>query len=262
MLFATVSLAVVPSVCAQQPDPDDTALQVTAAMDGGVAAFKGGRYADAAASFAIATRLAPNYEPAHLYLGTAYAIQFVPTLTTPENKQLALSALEEFDAVLRLNPGNLSALKQAASMDRSIQRYDDALAMEKKAVEIDPNDVDTIYSLGYIEWEKANKSATAILAEDGVSDDGHGNPKLLPHACKALKAANTDLVNDGIANFQHVIQLKPDNADAMQYLQLMYRRHADFACGDKVGIAADLKLAEQWEQKAAETRSRAGAKPQ
>ena len=262
ILFATVFLALVPGTWAQEPDEDDTALQVTAAIDGGVASFKNGQYADAAASFSIATRLAPGNALAHLYLGTAYAAEAAPNPATPENKQIALSALEQFDAVLKLRPDNLSAMKQAASLDRSIQRYDDALVMEKRAVAIDPNDVDSIYSLGYIEWEKANKNATTILTDDGVSDDGHGNAKLLPHACQNLKAANTELVNDGIANFRRAIELKPDNADAMQYLQLMYRRHADFACGDRAAISADLKLADQWEQKAAVMRSHAGAKAQ
>jgi hypothetical protein len=40
----------------------------------------------------------------------------------------------------------------------------------------------------------------------------------------------------------------------MQYLQLTYRRHADFQCGDPTGISADLKLVEEWSKKAMEAR--------
>jgi tetratricopeptide (TPR) repeat protein len=259
ILFATVSLAVVPAIWAQEPDQDDTALQVIAAINGGMAAFKNGQYADAAASFSIATRLAPGSALAHLYLGTAYAAEAAHNPMTPENKQIALSALEEFDAVLKLRPDNLSAMKQAASLDRSIQRYDDALGLDKKVVEIDPGDVEAIYSIGYLDWQKANMVANRILAEDGLTDDGLGNVKLLHVPCMKLRAENSALVNDGIANLKRAIELKPDNADAMQYLQLMYRRRADLACGERSALNADLKLADEWKQKAAAARKPAGA---
>jgi tetratricopeptide (TPR) repeat protein len=259
ILFATVSLAVVPGIRAQEPDQDDTALQVNAAIDGGVAAFKSGQYADAAASFSIATRLAPGNALAHLYLGTAYAAEAAPNPMTPENKQIALSALEEFDAVLKLRPDNLSAMKQAASIDRSIQRYDDALALYRKVLAMDPSDVEAIYSIGYVDWQKANMVANGVLAEDGLTDDGLGNVKLLHVPCVKLRAENTALVNDGIANLKRAIELKPDNADAMQYLQLMYRRHADLACGERSTLSADLKLADEWKQKAAAVRQPAAA---
>jgi hypothetical protein len=100
------------------------------------------------------------------------------------------------------------------------------------------------------------------LTEDGDSDDGIGNTKMLRGACEKLRAENTALVNDGIANLKRAIELKPDNADAMQYLQLMYRRHADLACGDKTALSADLKLAEEWTRKAVETHKRVAAPAQ
>ncbi|HEX9201429.1 MAG TPA: hypothetical protein VF865_17865 [Acidobacteriaceae bacterium] len=253
-LLAALSVVVAPGARAQQLDGDETTLQAQAAINGGMAAFKNGQYADAAAAFSVATRLDPGNEEAHLYLGTAYAFQVVPYLLTPENKQMALSALAEFDAVLKIHPDNLSAIKQAASIDRDIQRYDDALLMEKRAVAINPNDAEAIYVIGYIDWDKANRNAIRLLTEDGVTDDGKGNASLLPHACQELRAANTALVNDGIVNLKRAIELKPDNSDAMQYLQLMYRRHADLACGDKTAIGADLKLADEWKLKANEAR--------
>ena len=253
-LLAAISVVVAPDVRAQQLDGDDAALEVQSAINGGIAAFKSGQYADAAASFSVAARLDPGNEMAHLYLGTAYAFQVVPNLLTPENKQTALSALAEFDAVLKIHPDNLSAIKQAASIDRDIQRYDDALAMEKRAVAINPNDAEAIYDIGYIDWDKANKNAIRVLTGDGVTDDGKGNASLLPHACGELRAENTALVNDGIANLKRAIELKPDNSDAMQYLQLMYRRRADLTCGDKTAIGADLKLADEWKRKASEAR--------
>jgi tetratricopeptide (TPR) repeat protein len=262
MILAVVSLVVGPGAHAQQTDEDEKTLEVRAAMDGGVAAFKNGQYADAAASFVIATRLAPGNALAHLYLGTAYAVQVVPNLLTPENTQIASSALAELDIVLKTHPDYLTAIKQEASIYRNIQKYDEALSMEKRAVAINPSDADAIYAIGYIDWTEAYRNAIKRLTEDGDSDDGIGNTKMLRGACEKLRAENTALVNDGIANLKRAIELKPDNADAMQYLQLMYRRHADLACGDKTALSADLKLAEEWTRKAVETHKRVAAPAQ
>jgi hypothetical protein len=65
---------------------------------------------------------------------------------------------------------------------------------------------------------------------------------------------NQALVDEGIASLTRAIELKPDFDDAMQYLQLTYRRHADFHCGDPTGISADLKLVEEWTKKAMQAR--------
>ena len=280
VVLVAASLAVAPGAHAQQPDspqqPDstplsdrppeqdrapeleqnDTILQVNAAIDGGVAAFKSGQYADAAASFGIATRLAPGNALAHLYLGTAYAAQIVPNVLAAENKQTASSALAEFDAVLKLRPGYVPAIKQEATIYRDIQWYDEALSMEKKVVAADPSDVDAVYTTGFLDWTVANRNALKALKDDGDTDDGIGNVGMLHGACEKLRAANSALVNDGIANLKRAIELKPDNSDAMQYLQLMYRRHADFACGEKATLNADLRLADEWKRKAAETQKR------
>jgi tetratricopeptide (TPR) repeat protein len=244
---------------APELEHNDTNLEVNAAINGGVAAFKSGQYADAAASFGIATRLAPGNALAHLYLGTALAIQVVPNVLTPENTQMASSAVMEFDAVLKLRPDYLPAIKQEATIYRNVQKYDEALSMEKRAVAMNPGDAEATYSLGFLDWTVANRKALKALKDDGDTDDGVGNVAMLHASCLNMRADNVALVNDGIMNLKRAIELKPNNADAMQYLQLMYRRHADFACGDKTALNADLRLAEQWTQKANEARKQAAA---
>ena len=244
---------------APELEHNDTNLEVTAAINGGVAAFKSGQYADAAASFGIATRLAPGNALAHLYLGTALAAQVIPNVHTAENKQTASSALAEFDAVLKLRPGYVPAMKQEATIYRDIQWYDEALGMEKKVIAADSSDADAVYAMGFLDWTVANRNALKALKDDGDTDDGIGNVAMLHASCLKMRSDNMALVNDGIMNLKHAIELKPNNADAMQYLQLMYRRHADFACGEKTALNADLRLAEEWTQKANEARKQTAA---
>jgi tetratricopeptide (TPR) repeat protein len=240
---------------AQQPNADDySSPEVKALMDAGIASFKEAHYAEAVANFSKATQLEPGNQAAHLYLGTAYADQVVPNLETPENLHTASSALAEFDIVLKSHPNDLTALKQEATVYRNIKQFDQAKALEKRVITIDPHDADAFYAIGFIDWIQAYKNAIGKLASEDLTDNGVGNPNLSRSGCDALIAKNKALVDEGIASLTQAIELKPDFDDAMTYLQLTYRRHADLQCGDPTGISADLQLAEEWSKKAMQAR--------
>jgi tetratricopeptide (TPR) repeat protein len=51
-------------------------------------------------------------------------------------------------------------------------------------------------------------------------------------------------------NLQKAIELNPNYDDAMQYLQLTYRRKADLECGNDAARKADLDEADKWIQRA------------
>jgi hypothetical protein len=58
------------------------------------------------------------------------------------------------------------------------------------------------------------------------------------------------LVNDGLKNLQQAVTLNPNYDDAMEYIQLTYRRKADLECGNDAARKADLADADQWTQRA------------
>ena len=223
------TLMLVYSSSAQQPDADDySSPEVKALMDAGVASFKEAHYDEAVANFSKATQLQPGNQKAHLYLANAYAYQVVPNLETPENLCTASVALAEFDIVLKSHPSDLTALKQEASLYRNIKQFDQAKALEKRVIAIDPHDADAFYTIGVLDWMQEYKNAVEILAAEGLTDAGAGNPNLSRAGCDALIAKNKAFVDEGIASLTRAIELKPDFDDAMQYLQLTHRRHADF----------------------------------
>ena len=89
----------------------------------------------------------------------------------------------------------------------------------------------------------------------GLTDDGQGNVKLSPASCEALRTANAELVDDALSNLTRAVDLKPDYADAMSYLNLILLRRADLHCGeDPAFVANDLRLAGEWSEKAAQVR--------
>ena len=158
----------------------------------GVQAFKNARYEEAVNHFQNSIALDPDYEDAKLYLATAYSYQVVPNLDTPENLAIAQKAMDGFNAVLAKNPNDLTALKQIASINRNIKKFDVAKEYEKKVIAIAPNDPEAYYTVGFVDWTLAYKNAITILAADGLTDQGDGNPKKSKGACQKLQAANTE----------------------------------------------------------------------
>lgn len=216
----------------------------------GVQAFKSGKYEEAVDYFQKSVALDPTSPVSHLYLATAYSYQVVPDLTTPENLAIAQKALNGFNDVLAQNPNDLDALRQVASIDRNIHKYDAAKATEEKIIKLDPQDSEANYTIGVIDWTLAYKNATDILGAAGLQDDGEGNVKKSKAVCEKLVAANTDLVNEALKYLQQAVNINPNYDDAMQYLNLTYRRKADLECGDDAARKADLAQADSWVQRA------------
>ncbi len=219
-------------------------------LNKGVQSFKNARYEEAVDHFQTAIELDPSYEAAKLYLATAYSYQVVPNLDTPENLKTAQKAMDGFNQVLAKDPNDLTALKQIASINRNIGKMDVAKEYEKKVIALSPNDSEAYYTIGFVDWTQAYKEARIILAADGLVDDGNGNPKKSKGACQKLVAANTAPVNEGLEYLHKAIEINPNYDDAMQYLQLTYRRKADLECGDDNARKADLQQADEWTQKA------------
>ena len=217
-------------------------------LNKGVQAFKNARYEEAVNHFQTAIELDPSYEAAKLYLATAYSYQVVPNLDTPENLKTAQKALDGFNEVLAKDPNDLTALKQIASIDRNIKKFEEAKDYEKKVIAIDPSDAEANYTIGVVDWIQAYKNATTILAADGATDDGNGNPKKSKGACQKLQAANSGLVAEGLQYLNKAVDINKTYDDAMQYLNLTYRRKADLECGDDAARKADLAAADDWSQ--------------
>src|SRR5260370_28255872 len=119
-------------------------------LNKGIQAFKNARYEEAVNHFQTSIELDPDYTPAKLYLATAYSYQVVPNLDTPENLKLAQKAIDGFQAVLAKDPNDVTALKQIASIDRNIKKFDEAKEYDKKAIAIALNDAGRYYTVGVV----------------------------------------------------------------------------------------------------------------
>jgi len=221
-------------------------------LNKGIASFKNNQYEDAANHFQNSIRLDPTYTTAKLYLATSYAYQVVPNLDTADNMAIAKKAIDGFQEVLTNNPNDLTALKQVATIYRNIKKYPEAKEYEHRLLVIDPNDAEANYTVGVVDWVESYNNTQKLLMPVNKVDDGLGNIAKSKQDCATIQQENTDLVKDGIDSLEKAVQIRPNYDDAMQYLNLMYRRKADIDCGPSNDAArkADIAAAEDWSKKA------------
>jgi len=130
-------------------------------LDLGVQAYKAAKYEEAIQHFQNATSLNPQKAVAHLYLATAYGQQYIPGVETPENIHLAEAAISEYQAVLKIDQHSINSLQGIAYLRLEQKKFADAKAFYHRAIEEDPNDAESYYSVGVIDWTQAYTRRTA-----------------------------------------------------------------------------------------------------
>jgi tetratricopeptide (TPR) repeat protein len=206
-------------------------------LNKGVAAFKAGQYDAAVEDFKQAKERDPDLMNARLYLATAYASQYIPGAPSPQNLRLGEQAVQEFKEVLEKDPKNISAIDgigsivfQMAGTPFDPKKFEESKVYHQKHIEIKPDDPEPHYWIGVIDWTLAfreNAELRSAYNKEHINkqikdDDALPAPVRAEYVDKAGK-----LVDEGIAEVQKAVQLRPDYDDAMAYLNLLYRRKAD-----------------------------------
>ena len=219
-------------------------------LNKGVQAYKNARYEEAIEHFQTAVNLDPSLTMTHMYLATAYAQQVVPNSDTAANRALADHAVAAYKDALQIDPSNVNAIKGVASIYFSMNRPDDAKAWQQKVLAADSKDPEAYYTIGVIDWNKARRNSLQVLADNGLTDKGDGNPGLPKKACDQLATQNGPLVDEALDVLHKAVDLRPSYEDAMAYINLTYRRKAEIECGNADARKADVQQALDWTQKA------------
>jgi tetratricopeptide (TPR) repeat protein len=148
-------------------------------------------------------------------------------------------------------PLSITALKGIASLYFNQKKFDQAKQYHRKVLEVDPNDPETYYSIGVIDWTQAYQPRMTLYNSTGVKAD---EPLKDKKACEDLHTKNQDVVDEGIKMLDQAIKLRKDYDDAMAYLNLMYREKAAIECDDPVQRQVDLKTADDWVEKTMATK--------
>jgi tetratricopeptide (TPR) repeat protein len=246
LILGVAALAVLSVSCNQLKSRDQ--------LNQGVQAFKSAQYPDAVEHFKTAVELDPTFSTARLYLATAYMQQYIPGAMSPENDQMAKAAYDQFMKVLEQDPKNNVAIASVASLYLNQKKWDDAQQWYEKLVAIDPSDSEAYYSLGFVAWSKWYPAYGTARANLGMRQEDPG-PIKDKKVKEELKAQYEPVIEGGLKALDKALQINPDYDDAMAYENLLTRERADL-CDTKEEYAAQMKIAEDWFQKALATKKR------
>jgi tetratricopeptide (TPR) repeat protein len=222
-------------------------------LNKGVQSYKNAKYEEAIDHFQKAVSLDPALLNARLYLATAYAQQYIPGAETEDNTRMGQQAIEEYKTVLEHHPAReqkINSTKGIAYLYLQMKKFEDAKTYYRKAVELDPNDPESYYSVAVIDWTQSYQPRMEERAKNGLKPEewlmkDKGNKKV----CEMLREKNADVIKDGITMLETALKLRPDYDDAMAYMNLLYRERADLQCDESAAHAADLKTADDWVDK-------------
>jgi tetratricopeptide (TPR) repeat protein len=239
------------------------------ALNHGVQAYKGARYAEAVEFFKNAVALDPKNTNGRLYLATAYMSQYIPGAESPENLQLAKQAKEEFLRVLETEPNDKTALASLASLsyqqaqgmpdlEGKLKKLDEAKEWYLKLVAADAQNKEGYYSLAVIDWAKWYPAWIKSRADLGMKPEEPG-PLKDKKAKAELQTQYSPIIEDGVKNLQKALDIDPNYDDAMAYMNLLIREKADFD-DNSDDYKKDVATADNWVQKALDTKKMKAAK--
>ena len=240
-------------------------------LNKGVAAFKNGQYDSSIEDFKQAKDLDPTLLNARLYLATAYATEYIPGAPSDDNVRVGQQAVSEFQDVLTVDPGNLSALDGIGSMLYNMagtpfdpDKYNQSKQYHQKHIQLKPDDPEPYYWVGVIDWTLAYRgnaeARQAYNIQNQKKQVKESDP--LPEKVRDQYTQQySALVDEGMNMLQKATELRPDYADAMAYQSLLLRQKADMvdsATRSSLEKQADdlLDKVKDIKQKAAEKESK------
>jgi len=226
-------------------------------LNKGVQAYKNAKYEDAIEKFKNAVALDPSLNVAQLYLATAYANQYIPGAETPDNQRVGDQAIQAFKDVLQKDPTNLTSAKGIASLYFQMKKFEEAKDFNRKALQIDPKDPESYYSIGVIDWTETYTPRMEARNKLGLKPD---EPLKDKKVCEEIKAKNAPLIDEGMQALDKALEIRQDYDDAMAYYNLLWREKADIECGDPAAREADLKKADEWVDKTLAVKKEKAAK--
>jgi len=207
-------------------------------LNKGVNAFKAGQSDPAIEDFKHATELDPSLIMARVYLATAYASLYIPGAPSAENKARGDQAIKEFKDILEIDANNLTAIdgigsllfQMAGTPPVDEKGFEESKTFHQRHIQIKPDDPEPYYWIGVIDWTlawRANAAMRLDYNKNNIKKQVHDDQPMPTAVRTDYATKDGPLVDEGIADLQKAITLKPDYDDAMAYLSLLYRRKAD-----------------------------------
>jgi len=206
-------------------------------LNKGVVAYKGGQFDSAIEHFKQAKEFDPTLLNARLYLATAYASQYIPGAPSEDNVRNGQKAIEEFQEVLKVDPTNLSAIDgigsilfQMGGAPYDPKKFEESKEYHKKHIQVQPADPEPYYWVGVIDWTlafRANGEMRLDYRNKNPNRPLKDDQPLPTKMREELATTYEPIVDEGIDYLKKAMTRRAEYADAMAYLNLLYRQKAD-----------------------------------
>ncbi|MFZ0332794.1 MAG: tetratricopeptide repeat protein [Candidatus Acidiferrales bacterium] len=229
-------------------------------LNKGVEAYKNAQFDAAIEYFKDSAANDPKLLNARLYLAQAYAQQYIPGAPSEENKRNGEQAIAVWKQVLESDPNNLTAIGGIGSMLYNMagtpfnrDMMEQAKEYQQKAINLNPNDAQAYYWVGVIDYWIAYRTNAQLRSDYNEKAKKPIKPldPLPPAIRDQFIQQEGQTVQEGITDLQHAIQINPDYANAMAYLNLVLRQKADMET-DADARQADEKQADDLLEKVKE----------
>lgn len=232
-------------------------------LNKGVQAFSAGEFEKAAERFETAMELDPELTDARNYLAYANMQQY----NMSGNEAKGQEAIAGFKQVLDEDPDNALAVGLLASMYFDKKEFDESEKWHRRRIDIlkrqaeqsedgvvDPLAAESYYSIGVMKFGESYASRMELRAELGMEPADPG-PLKDEEKRKELAAESIPTIQEGVEALNNALEINPDYADAMAYLNLLNRERADFADSTEE-YEEYIAKADEWVQKTLATKKR------
>ena len=227
--------------------------------------FKATQYQAALASYQEAQRLDPGEKKLEKFIGEAYIALYQPGSKHQKDLEFANNSIKHLQAYLQAYPNDRKVREYLVSMYLALDRYDDAIGFYQDLLKNDPKDSKAMSSLAAmyfkkgdfqngLEWEKRRAALDPRNPEPYVMigvqawDRSYHYPDVPPEI-------RGKIVADGMEALQTALKLKPDNFDALTYMNLLYREKAKIET-DEAKRMEDIAAADKYREQALELRKK------
>ncbi len=198
--------------------------------------FKATQYQAALANYLEAQRLDPGEKRLDKFIGETYMALYQPGSKHPKDLEFAGNAIKRLQSYLAAYPNDKKVREYLVSMYLALDRYDDAIGFYQDLLKSNPNDVKAMTSLAAmyfkkgdfqsgLEWEKKRAALEPQNPEPYVMvgvqawDRSYHYPDIPPDV-------RAKIIGDGMDALQMALKIKPENFDALTYMNLLYREKA------------------------------------
>ena len=227
--------------------------------------FKATQYQAALASYQDAQRLDPGEKKLDKFIGETYMALYQPGSKHQKDIEFANNSIKHLQAYLQAYPNDRKVREYLVSMYLALDRYDDAIGFYQDLLKNDPKDSKAMSSLAAmyfkkgdfqngLEWEKRRAALDPANPEPYVMigvqawDRSYHYPDIPPEI-------RGKIVADGMEALQTALKLKPDNFDALTYMNLLYREKAKIET-DEAKRMEDIAAADKYREQALELRKK------